>query len=225
MKSLREQYEESQQNAFMREVGEAVRADRVRNLWNRWKYWIALAAVALLACAAGYNISTARKRGAAMGQAAKFEAIIGDGRVKISELADFAAAAKYGYRDIAYENLYSARMDGKDAARAIEALKAAYETASNTAHGNVALVKLLSMPSFDRDPEYAGYFRRLLGIGRSDPMYATSRAVAAAAYAARGEFARARAMLDDIDGADGAPMGIKSIAADIRNYIAASEIK
>jgi hypothetical protein len=225
MKSLREQYEESQQNAFMREVGDAVRADRARNLWNRWKYWIGLALALAVAAAVGYNMSVARRHRVAMSQAARFESIIGDGRVKIGDLADFAAKAEYGYRDIAYQNLYSARMDAKDAAGAIEALKKAYESAANPAHQNVVLIKLMSLPAFDQDPENAEYFKKLMKIGRSDPMFASARVTAAALYASRGDFARALAALDEVDGYDGAPMGVKVLAVEIRNYIAASGIK
>jgi hypothetical protein len=225
MKSLRERYEESQQNAFMREVGEAVRADRVRNVWNRWKYWMGLAVAAVVVSTVWYNVNSARRRHKAAEQAARFEAIIGDGRVKISDLADFASTAEYGYRDIAYQNLYSARMDNKDAAKAIEALKAAYASATNEAHKNVALVKLMSLPSFDADPENAKYFKRLLDIGRSDPMYAMARVTAASIYATRGDLVRAREMLDELDAKADAPIGVKALALEIRNYIAAVETK
>jgi len=220
MKSLREQYEESQQNAFMREVGEAMRADRARALWNRWRYWIILAITIILSVTAFYNISRIRRHSASMHQAAKFErAMDMDGAERAAAMAAFVANAEYGYLDIGYQILYSLRLEAGDLPGAAEALISAVSRGTSPAHKNIAAIKLMPMPTLDEKTE-AGNFRRLAGMKRSEPFYYTARLNLAADYAASSNIDAARRLLSEIDGDAGAPSGIKVLAAEISGFIA-----
>ncbi|MDR2098622.1 MAG: tetratricopeptide repeat protein [Rickettsiales bacterium] len=214
-KSLKEQYVEMQQKAFLREMDDDdVKADRLKRVWDRWHYYIIGAAVAVVSWAVMANWRETSKRRAGMEQAEKFERIISNpvtsNEGKILELKDFAKDARYGYRDIALFNAYSLEMESGKAAGAIATLENLAATAGGETYRNLAAVKLAGMPGFADSGGGEAAEKMLSGIGRREPFYYAARLRLAALYIRRDRNGEAKEILEGLVSDERAPAGIKS---------------
>jgi hypothetical protein len=214
-KSLKEQYIEIQQNAFMREVDGDVKADRLKRVWDRCHYYIIGAIVVVLSWVVIVNWREASKKRAGVAQAEKFERIISNPATssegKILELKDFAKDAKYGYRDVALFNAYSLEIENKKASDAIATLKVLAETAGTETYRNLAALKLAGIPEFtNSDGGMESAAEMLSGIGRREPFYHAARLRLAALYIRQDKDGEAREILENLVSDERAPAGIKS---------------
>ncbi|MDR0367304.1 MAG: hypothetical protein LBH41_01895, partial [Rickettsiales bacterium] len=100
-KSLKQQYEEARQRAFLREVQEEADRDRALAVWHKYKAYIISAAAAVLIGAAGVNWHRASVESLARDQAVEFERIMAmPSDERLPALKAFAESAEYAYRDI-----------------------------------------------------------------------------------------------------------------------------
>ena len=86
-KSLKDQYIEMQQRAFIREVDEEVRAEKAAIIWNKYKYYIITAIVIILAITIGHTTYENNKRETSLKQAEVFEHIMSNPSISVISLS------------------------------------------------------------------------------------------------------------------------------------------
>ena len=228
-KSLKEQYMESQKNAFFREVEEDVKAERVAIFWNKYKAYILSVIAFVLVWAVVYNWYEDYKNRTVLGEAKKFERILSDVRTtsegKALELKTFAKEAKFGYRDIAYFNAYSLEMEAGKYDDAIATLESLVSESSDKSFENIALVKLASLVSSMEKGDMTKVRDRLLSIGKSKPLFATAQFVLGSMYLKERKFDEAKAIFDKIADDESLPISLKSESLTMLNFIKSNVAK
>ena len=225
-KSVLEQYRESQENAFLREVSEDVQREKILKLWYRFKYLIIGAATAALAVGIIVAWSGARMERIAGEEAAAFDEIVANSRPaeRVKDLIAFAEGARYGYRDVAYQAAYSLQLEAKDFDGAIGTLKTAIDRATDRSFRNAVTMKLALMPEYkDADDKIA----RLRAMGSRDwpyfwrkaPFADAGRLVLALVYIQEGRDKEAEGLVSQILDDKGAPPEVREQAETLAIYI------
>lgn len=228
-KTLREQYIESQKNAFFREVEEDVKAERVAIFWNKYKTYIISAIVIVLVWAIAQNWYDNYKHETVLREAKQFERILSDVRTtpegKVLELKEFAGGAKFGYRDIAYFNAYSIEVDAGKYDDAIATLEKLIATSTDKSFENIALVKLATLASSMNREDLVKFRDKLLSVGKSKALFATAQFVLGAIYVRERKFDEARAIFDRLSDDESLPISLKSESLTMLNFIKSSMAK
>lgn len=231
-KSLKEQYIESQQNAFIREVNEEVRTEKAILFWNKYKYYIISVIVLVLGITIAKNVYESNKASTGLKQAETFERIMSNNSVstrgKILELMDFAKVAKYGYRDIAYFNIYSMQIETDDVSGAIQTLKTLISDATDSSFKDLAILKLAALDFSQKnitEAEKSEVIKLLSKISASKPFYFSAQYILGVIYISQGNTNLAKTTFDRIVENEKAPVGIKSQSLNMLNFIKSQTAK
>jgi hypothetical protein len=228
-KTLKEQYIESQKNAFFREVQEDVQAEKVAMFWHKYKKYIITTIIAILVITIAKNWYQSYKFSTSMKQAIKFEKIISATNVsadnKIIELEDFAKSAKFGYRDVAYFNIYSLAIENKNYETAIKSLEKIINESSDTTFKNLAILKIGSLVSSLQDKDFTKIEKSLEKIGKKKPFYNISQFILGSIYVKQNKLSQAKEIFEKITNDFSAPVSIKSQSLTILNYIKSKQSK
>ena len=212
-KSLKEQYIESQKNAFFREVQEDVQAEKVAIFWHKYKRYIITTIIAILLITITKNWYLNYKLNTSMKQAIVFEKIISanvSADNKIIELEDFAKSAKFGYRDIAYFNIYSL---------------AIINNSSDTTFKNLAVLKIGSLVSSLPEKDFTEIEKSLEKIGKKEPFYNISQFILGSIYVKQNKLTQAKEIFEKISNDFSAPVSVKSQSLTMLNYIKSNQSK
>ena len=229
VKSLKEQYMESQKNAFFREVAEEVKAEKISIIWNTYKNYIIGAIVVILGITICNNWYENYKKETSLKEAKKFERILSakntsvDG--KILELKEFANTAKFGYRDVAYFNIYSMQIENQKIEDAIQTLQTIIDNSTDNTFKNLAIVKLGNLISFIPENKIENVKTMLSDIGKKQPFYATAQFVLGIIYIRENNLASAQKIFEEITDNESLPISLKSESLNILNFVKASEAK
>ena len=231
-KSLKEQYIEMQQKAFIREVNEDVRTQKLLEIWNKFKYYIIATIVIVLSFTIINNMYEANKKEVSLEQAKVFERIISNPTVstdgKILELSNFAKTAKYGYRDIAYFNIYSLQIENKKVSDAIKTLKTLIDNATDKSFKNLAILKLATLNYSQKEITEADkteIIKMLSKISASNPLYFSAQYVLGTIYISENNLNLAKTTFERIVEDEKAPVGIKSQGISMLNFIKSKTAK
>ena len=226
--SLKEQYLESQKNAFFREVQEDVQAEQLSKIWNKYKNYIITIIAIILAITIAKNWFIAYKKDVSMKNAKKFEQIMSNETAtidsRISDLQDFAHTAKFGYKDIAYFNIYSIQIENKKYNDAIDTLDEIIKNSSDTVFKDLAIVKLGTLLSTLSGKDLTD-IKKKLDIGSSKPLSATAKFVLGTIYLKENNFASAKNIFEELSDDINLPVSLKSQSLTLLNYIKSIEKK
>jgi hypothetical protein len=205
----------------MREVAEEMRKEGAIAIWRKYKLYIILVIALALGATITYNAIEARKGRIAAENALEFERITAlPDAERLAQLKTFARAAEYGYRDIAYQNIYALEVEAGKKEDAIATLKEAAARATDREFRNIALVKLALIPEYTASEEgYAEALKSLESIGRRAPLYYSAKFTRALLLSRRGNVDLARGLLDEIKADEAAPAAVKSQAYTLLSYI------
>ncbi len=227
-KSLKEQYIESQKNAFFREVQEDVQAEKVAIFWHKYKRYIITTIIAILLITITKNWYLNYKLNTSMKQAIVFEKIISanvSADNKIIELEDFAKSAKFGYRDIAYFNIYSLAIENKNYKTAIKTLEKITNNSSDTTFKNLAVLKIGSLVSSLPEKDFTEIEKSLEKIGKKEPFYNISQFILGSIYVKQNKLTQAKEIFEKISNDFSAPVSVKSQSLTMLNYIKSNQSK
>lgn len=229
-KSLRERYMEAQQNAFIREVDDAVKVGRAAEFWHRWKHYITAAVALVLATAVIKNAYDERRERVVLDQAQRFERIMGNPSIsdegRILELSEFVKTAEHGYRDIAYFDIHALQVGKGRSEDAIKTLETVIGTASDDAFRNLAVIKLALTREYTDTGEGMEKSVRLLSkIKPSHPFGHSALVTLAMLHIRRGDLAKADEELDRLLAAEDAPQSIRSQAESLKGYVKSMRAK
>ncbi len=224
-KSLKEQYIESQKNAFFREVQEEVNTDKAIKFWNTYKKPIIGIIVVILGFTVAKNWYANYKQQKSLKEAIKFEKILSSQNIttegRILELQKFAQEAKFGYKDVAYFNLYSLQIENKKTEDAIKTLEIIINDATDTTFKNIAILKLTSLISSSNEKDLKKAIKYLDSIGKSKPFYSTAQLVLATIYIKQNEYSKAFSILDDLTNNMNIPTSIRAKGLTLLNFVKA----
>ncbi len=227
--SLKEQYLESQKNAFFREVQEDVQAEQLSKIWNKYKNYIISIIAVILAITIAKNWFTAYKKDVSLKNAKKFEQIMSNENAtieaRIADLQEFARSAKFGYKDIAYFNIYSTQIENKKYADAIDTLEEITKNSSDKVFEDLAIVKLGTLLSTLSGKDLTSIKKKLDSIGSSKPLSATAKFVLGSIYLKENNFASAKKIFEEISDDLNLPVSLKSQSLTLLNYIKSVEKK
>lgn len=227
--SLKEQYIESQQNAFFREVQEDVQAEKLTKIWNKYKNYIISVITIIIAITIAKNWFIAYKKETSMKNAKLFEQIMSKENAtiesRISDLKDFAKNAKFGYKDIAYFNVYSMQIENKKYSDAIETLDEIIKDSSDTTFKNLAIIKLGTLLSTLPNKDLTSVKKQLSDIGSSKPLSAVSKFVLGSIYLKENNFDSAKKIFEELSDDINLPISLKSQSLTLLNYIKSAKIK
>ena len=227
--SLKEQYIESQQNAFFREVQEDVQAEKLSKIWQKYKNYIISIIVIIVAITITKNWFIAYKKETSMKNAKRFEQIMSKNNAtvesRISDLKEFAITAKFGYRYIAYFNIYSIQMENKKYSDAIETLDEIIKNSSDTAFKNLAVIKLGTLLSSLPEKDLTAIKKQLSDIGSSKPLSAVAKFTLGSIYLRENNFDSAKKIFEELSDDIDLPISLKSQSLTLLNYIKSVKIK
>ena len=230
-KSLKDQYIESQQRAFIREVNEDVRTEKAILFWNKYKYYIIGIIVLILAITISKNVYESNKKETSLKQATTFERIMSNNASsadKIKELEEFAKSAKYGYRDIAYFNIYSMQLESGDIASAIDTLKTIIKKATDSSFKDLAILKLATLNFAQNDitdSQKTEIIKLLSKISASKPFYFSAQFVLGVIYISQNNPNLAKTTFDRIVENEKTPIGLKSQSLNMLNFLKSQTAK
>ena len=230
-KSLKDQYIESQQRAFIREVNEDVRTEKAILFWNKYKYYIIGIIVLILAITISKNVYESNKKETSLKQATTFERIMSNNASsadKIKELEEFAKSAKYGYRDIAYFNIYSIQIESGDIASAIDTLKTIIKKATDSSFKDLAILKLATLNFAQNDitdSQKTEIIKLLSKISASKPFYFSAQFVLGVIYISQNNPNLAKTTFDRIVENEKTPIGLKSQSLNMLNFLKSQTAK
>ena len=230
-KSLKDQYIESQQRAFIREVNEDVRTEKAILFWNKYKYYIIGIIVLILAITISKNVYESNKKETSLKQAVVFERIMSNKTSsvdKIKELEEFAKSAKYGYRDIAYFNIYSMQLESGDIASAIDTLKTIIKKATDSSFKDLAILKLATLNFAQNDitdSQKTEIIKLLSKISASKPFYFSAQFVLGVIYISQNNPNLAKTTCDRIVENEKTPIGLKSQSLNMLNFLKSQTAK
>ena len=231
-KSLKEQYIESQQNAFIREVNEEVRTEKAILFWNKYKNYMMSVIVIVLGITIAKNVYENNKIKTGLKQAETFERIMSNNTIstrgKVLELMDFAKVAKYGYRDIAYFNIYSMQIEMNDIPAAIQTLKTLISDATDSSFKDLAILKLAALDFAQQnitEADKTEVIKLLSKISASKPFYFSAQYILGVIYISQGNTNLAKTTFDRIVENEKAPVGIKSQSLSMLNFIKSQTAK
>ena len=230
-KSLKDQYIESQQRAFIREVNEDVRTEKAILFWNKYKYYIIGIIVLILAITISKNVYESNKKETSLKQAVVFERIMSNKTSsvdKIKELEEFAKSAKYGYRDIAYFNIYSMQLESGDIASAIDTLKTIIKKATDSSFKDLAILKLATLNFAQNDitdSQKTEIIKLLSKISASKPFYFSAQFVLGVIYISQNNPNLAKTTFDRIVENEKTPIGLKSQSLNMLNFLKSQTAK
>ena len=203
--------------AFLREVDDAVRASDLTSFWTRYGRWLLIALVAVLLAFGGWIIYQNRLQAAADKQSEEFvEAIdqlrAGDKKGGRAKLATLAKANQPGYRAMA--QLVEANLLGEDGkteqAIAVYA-KVAADTALPQTFRDLALIRNTSA-QFDKLPAQT-VIDRLKPLAKpGHPWFGSAGEMTAIAYMKMGKDNLAGPIFAQIAKQDGIPQSLRSRA-------------
>ncbi|MBD5405635.1 tetratricopeptide repeat protein [bacterium] len=230
-KSLKDQYIESQQRAFIREVNEDVRTEKAILFWNKYKYYIIGIIVLILAITISKNVYESNKKETSLKQAVAFERIMSNktsSADKIKELEEFVKSAKYGYRDIAYFNIYSMQLESGDIASAIDTLKTIIKKATDSSFKDLAILKLATLNFAQNDitdSQKTEIIKLLSKISASKPFYFSAQFVLGVIYISQNNPNLAKTTFDRIVENEKTPIGLKSQSLNMLNFLKSQTAK
>jgi hypothetical protein len=225
-KSLREQYLESQKNAFFREVEEDVKAEKAAIFWNKYKKYIISVISVVLLWAVVDNWYENYKSEIVLKEANRFERIISDTKItsegKILELKEFSNEAKFGYKDVALLNAFSLEMELGKYEDGVATLKKLIAESTDKMFENVALVKLAGLASSMNVDDLSKIKEMLLSVGKSKPLFATSQFMLGVIYLKEHKYDDAKIIFDKISDDEDLPVSLKSESLTMLNFIKSS---
>lgn len=226
--SLKEQYIESQKNAFFREVQEDVQAEQISKIWNKYKNHIIAIITIILFISIAKNWFISYKKNVNLKNAKQFEQIISKNStpdVKISELQEFTKTAKFGYKDIAYFNIYSIQMENKKYNDAIDTLNEIIKNASDDTFENLAIIKLGTLLSSLPEKDLVSVKKQLSGIGSSKALSPVAKFVLGTIYVKENNFTEAQKIFENLTDNVNLPVSLKSQSLTLLNYIKSATAK
>ena len=227
--SLKEQYIESQQNAFFREVQEDVQAEQLSKIWNKYKKYIISIITVILLITIAKNWFIAYKKEASLKSAKQFEQLMSKEKVsvdeRIADLQEFAKTAKFGYKDIAYFNIYSTQIENKRYNDAIDTLEEIIKNSSDEVFENIAIIKLGTMLSSLSGKDLTSVKKKLSDIGSSKPLSATAKFVLGTIYLKENNFDSAKKIFEELSDDINLPISLKSQSLTLLNHIKSVNIK
>lgn len=231
-KSLKEQYIEIQQKAFMREVNEEVRAEKLSIFWHKYKYYIAAVIVVVLVIVIAHNAYQDNKDKVSFEQAKQVETILSNtdtpNDVKISQLQEFAKNAKFGYLDIVNFNVYSMQIENGEVDNAIITLKGQIEDATDATFRDLAVIKLAQITIANKDlasDEVKNVISLLSEVSANKPLHFSAQYVLGTIYIKQNNLNLAKTTFDRIVENEKAPIGIKSQSLNMLNFIKSMNAK
>ena len=229
LKSLKEQYSESQQNAFYREVQEDVQAEQLSKSGNKYKKYIISIITVILLITIAKNWFIAYKKEASLKSAKQFEQLMSKEKVsvdeRIADLQEFAKTAKFGYKDIAYFNIYSTQIENKRYNDAIDTLEEIIKDSSDEVFENIAIIKLGTMLSSLSGKDLTSVKKKLSDIGSSKPLSATAKFVLGTIYLKENNFDSAKKIFEELSDDINLPISLKSQSLTLLNHIKSVNIK
>lgn len=224
-KSLKDQYMDSQQRAFFREVSEDIRTEKAILFWNKYKYYIIGIIVVILAITITKNVYESNKKETSLKQAIAFERIMSNNSSyteRLKQLEDFAKSAKYGYRDIAYFNIYSMQIENGDTASAINTLKTIIKRTTDSSFKDLAILKLATLNFAQNnitDSQKTEIIKLLSKISASKPFYFSAQFVLGVIYISQNNPNLAKTTFDRIVENEKTPIGLKSQSLNMLNFL------
>ena len=226
--SLKEQYIESQKNAFFREVQEDVQAEQISKIWNKYKNHIIAVIAIILLVSITKNWFISYKKNVNLKNAKQFEQIISKNSTpdeKITELQEFIKSAKFGYKDIAYFNIYSIQMENKKYNDAIDTLNEIIKNSSDDVFENLAIIKLGTLLSSLPEKDLVSVKKQLSSIGSSKALSPVAKFVLGTIYVKENNFEQAQKIFENLTDNVNLPVSLKSQSLTLLNYIKSATTK
>ncbi len=226
--SLKEQYLESQKNAFFREVQEDVQAERISQIWNKYKNYIITVIAIVLLISIIKNCYVSYKKNVNLKNAKQFEQIISKNSTpdaKITELQEFVKTAKFGYKDIAYFNIYSIQIENKKYNDAIDTLNEITKNSSDEVFENLAIVKLGTLLSSLPEKDLVSVKKQLSNVGSSEALSPVAKFVLGTIYVKENNYDAAKKIFEKLSDDINLPVSIKSQSLTMLNYIKSAKSK
>ena len=202
-------------DAFVREVDDAYRRDRVGRLWSRYARWLFVGIGVLLIAAAALLYWQSQRRDAADARGQVFAAALADiaaNRVDAAtpKLGQLAQAPEPGYRALAALTRASVAARGSDPAPAAAELERVIaDDATGKPFRDLALLRLV-MLRFDAMPP-ATVVARLAPLARpGNPWFGSAAELTALAHLRDGKPALARPLLSAIIADNSVPISIRA---------------
>ncbi|MBR1544794.1 MAG: tetratricopeptide repeat protein, partial [Alphaproteobacteria bacterium] len=175
------------------------------------------------------NWYIAYKKDVSIKNAKKFEQIISKKDLstdaRIDELKEFAKTAKFGYKDIAYFNIYSMQIENKKYSDAIDTLDEIIKNSSDDSFKNLAIIKFGTLLSSLSGKDLTSAKKYLSNIGSSKPLSATSKFALGSIYLKENNFDAAQKIFEDLSDDINLPVSLKSQSLTLLNYIKSAKIK
>ena len=212
-------------------MNEDVRNEKAILFWNKYKYYIIGIVVLILAITIIKNVYESNKKETSLKQAVAFERIMSNktsSADKIKELEEFAKSAKYGYRDIAYFNIYSMQIESGDIASAIDTLKTIIKKATDSSFKDLAILKLATLNFAQNDitdSQKTEIIKLLSKISASKPFYFSAQFVLGVIYISQNNPNLAKTTFDRIVENEKTPIGSKSQSLNMLNFLKSQTAK
>lgn len=222
-KSYKEQRQEHEQDALFREVWEDVSQQKVEDFFKKhWKYMLVLV-VLILGSVIGHGYYLKYKNKEMLKEAAEFDKamdLYANGNVNKAQddLKVLYENADYGYRDVAYSNLYNIYLGQKKSAAAIAVLDAMSKKGYSDAFKDEAKIKkvYLTIDSIKTDEA-----RKILEtlIDDKSPFMYSAKILLGFVYGRDKDYKNAYKYFEEVSNDDNAPLGHRSTASNMTMFL------
>ena len=206
-----------------------MQAEQLSKIWKKYKNYIISIIVLILIITITKNLYISYKKETSLKNAKKFEEIMSKENAsidtRISDLKDFIKTAKFGYKDIAYFNIYSIQIENKKYNDAIDTLNEIINNSSDTTFKNLAIIKLGTLLSSLSGKDLTEVKKQLTKIKSSKPLSGVSRFVLASIYLKENNFNDAQKIFEELSDDINLPVSLKSQSLTLLNYIKSAKTK
>lgn len=156
------------EGAFIREVNDDIYSQRLLNFWKKYRLFIYFYLGVIIFGTAGYELLSYFKIRRIEKEAIKFEKIIDALSLKKSDVAislmkDLIKTGHYGYKDMAFVNLYSYYLSKNDIDEAIKVLNDMQHNAYSKSYRHYAIIQYAYLKSNDmKSPELHKFLKPVL---------------------------------------------------------------
>lgn len=221
-KSLNTTYLENQQRAFCREVDEDVQNENLIKFWQKNKIYIISVITIILSYSIINNLYKNYKTKKSLEEAKTFETIISNNTIsnsgKILELEKLTNTAKFGYKEIAYFNIYSLQMEEKKFEDAEKTLKTIINKTTNKDFKNLSIIKLASL-NYPNKKTTMNEIKNLLShIYKNEAFYNIAQFILGSIYIEEKDFTKAKSIFEKLTNSN-IPEEIKAESKSMLQFI------
>lgn len=156
------------ESAFIREVNDDIYGQRLLDFWKKYHIFIYIYLIVVILGTAGYEFTGYLKSRRIEREAIKFEKVIDALASKNSDVAvalmnDLIKTGHYGYKDMAFVNLYSYYLSKNDIDNAIKILNDMQHNAYSKSYRHYAIVQYAYLKSDNmKSPELHKFLKPVL---------------------------------------------------------------